>query len=344
MAESPLSDTLQTSRLVLRPFEPGDAEDVARMAGDPRLSDTLYELPRPYQVADALEWIGTHAAEREAGRRHTFAVCLGADGSLVGSIALRKTGKGSIRAELGYWTGVEHWSCGYASEAARAVIAFGFDSLGLERVEARHLVRNPASGRVMHKAGMQHEATLRAYLRNPHTRRVEDMEQWSVVGPATLKTGRFAPDARPQIERVPGARIATVALLVRDYDEARDWFVDVLDFRLVEDQVLDEDNKDGTPKRWLIVEPRGGGLRLLLARASSTQERAVVGQQGGGRVWLFLETDDFALDHSRFLDAGVRFDEASRHEPYGIVAVFRDLYGNAWDLIEPTRSGTSEPA
>jgi len=85
-------------------------------------------------------------------------------------------------------------------------------------------------------------------------------------------------------------------------------------------------------------DPRsGGGPRPLLARASSVEERAAVGRQGGGRVWLFLETDDLARDHARFSTAGVHFDEMPRHEPFGNVAVFRDVCGNPWDLIEPKR-------
>jgi len=301
--EPPLIDALHTPRLTLRPFETRDAPDVARMADNPRLSDTLYQLPRPYHVDDALEWIGSHAVGRETGQQHSFAVCLSSDGTLVGSIALQKDGPASIRAVLGYWIGVEFWSRGYASEAARAMITFGFDCLELERIEARHLVRNPASGRVMHNAGMTHEATLCACLRNPYSGQIEDLEQWSVVQAAAADASRPVsavrpPFVRPQFERATGARIATAALLVLEYGEARDWFVDVLGFRLVEDRTLDEANKDGTEKCWLVVEPPGGGLRLLLARASSKAERAVVGRQAGGRVWLFLETDDFGRDHA----------------------------------------------
>ena len=343
MDEPPLIDALHTPRLTLRPFETRDAPDVARMADNPRLSDTLYQLPRPYHVDDALEWIGSHAVGRETGQQHSFAVCLSSDGTLVGSIALQKDGPASIRAVLGYWIGVEFWSRGYASEAARAMITFGFDCLELERIEARHLVRNPASGRVMHNAGMTHEATLCACLRNPYSGQIEDLEQWSVVQAAAADASRPVsavrpPFVRPQFERATGARIATAALLVLEYGEARDWFVDVLGFRLVEDRTLDEANKDGTEKCWLVVEPPGGGLRLLLARASSKAERAVVGRQAGGRVWLFLETDDFARDHACLVAAGVHFDEAPRHEPFGTVAVFRDICGNAWDLIEPKRA------
>lgn len=130
-------------------------------------------------------------------------------------------------------------------------------------------------------------------------------------------------------------RIASIALLVRDYDEAIEWFTRALGFELLEDAELD----DG--KRWVRVAPRasarGGGAALLLARAKDAEQARFVGRQGGGRVFLFLETDDFARDRAAFEARGVRFVEPTRVEPYGTVAVFEDLYGNRWDLVEPAR-------
>jgi len=96
-----------------------------------------------------------------------------------------------------------------------------------------------------------------------------------------------------------------------------------------------EDADRGGGKRWVRVTPCGGQTSLLLARAVTDEQRAAVGNQSGGRVWLFLETEDFDRDHAAFVAAGVRFREAPRREDYGVVAVFEDLYGNAWDLIEP---------
>ncbi|WAP70837.1 VOC family protein [Jiella pelagia] len=125
-------------------------------------------------------------------------------------------------------------------------------------------------------------------------------------------------------------RIARLALLVEDYDAAIDWFRRCLDFVLVEDTPLE----DG--KRWVRLRPANGlGAELLLARAANDEQRSVVGKQGGGRVFLFLETDDFDRDHARMVAAGVRFLEEPRVEPYGTVAVFEDLCGNRWDLVEP---------
>jgi len=122
-------------------------------------------------------------------------------------------------------------------------------------------------------------------------------------------------------------RVALTALLVRDYDEAINFYVGKAGFELVEDTDM------GGGKRWVVVRPVGSQGGLLLARAVGEQARAV-GGQGGGRVFLFLETDDFAADHGRMSAAGVRFLEDPRHEPYGTVAVFEDLYGNRFDLIQ----------
>lgn len=124
-------------------------------------------------------------------------------------------------------------------------------------------------------------------------------------------------------------RLALTALLVADYDAAITFFTQALGFEL-------RDNTDqGGGKRWVVVGPSGGaGAGLLLARAADEGQRAMVGHQGGGRVFLFLETDDFARDHARMTAAGVRFLEAPRHEPYGTVAVFEDISGNRWDLIQ----------
>jgi catechol 2,3-dioxygenase-like lactoylglutathione lyase family enzyme len=127
-------------------------------------------------------------------------------------------------------------------------------------------------------------------------------------------------------------RLALTALLVRDYDEALGFYVGKLGFELVSDAP----QPDG--KRWVVVKPRGSDAALLLAQAVGDQA-ARIGDQAGGRVFLFLETDDFARDHAGMLAAGVRFLEAPRHEPYGTVVVFEDLYGNRWDLIQPVRAG-----
>jgi catechol 2,3-dioxygenase-like lactoylglutathione lyase family enzyme len=126
--------------------------------------------------------------------------------------------------------------------------------------------------------------------------------------------------------------INLVSLVVADYDEAIAWYTEKLGFRLIEDTGL------GDGKRWVVVAPeRESAMRLLLAEASGTAQEAAIGKQAGGRVFLFLETDDFDRDHDAMLRCGVTFREAPRREAYGTVAVFADLYGNLWDLIEPKR-------
>lgn len=127
------------------------------------------------------------------------------------------------------------------------------------------------------------------------------------------------------------SRIALTTLLVRDYDEAIAFYTERLGFELIEDNDLDEG------KRWVVVAPESGEAALLLAQASTARQRALVGGQTGERVGFFLHTQDFARDHARLTAAGVRFMEAPRDEPYGMVAVFEDLYGTRWDLLQPKR-------
>jgi catechol 2,3-dioxygenase-like lactoylglutathione lyase family enzyme len=122
--------------------------------------------------------------------------------------------------------------------------------------------------------------------------------------------------------------IAHIALVVRDYDEAMAWYRDKLGFRLVEDTKLSPE------KRFVRMAPPGGETSILLARAATPEQLSRVGNQTGGRVFLFLHTDDFARDHAAFGARGVRFVEEPRHEAYGTVVVFEDLYGNRWDLVE----------
>lgn len=128
-------------------------------------------------------------------------------------------------------------------------------------------------------------------------------------------------------------RIAQLSLVVRDYDEAIAYYTDVLGFELLEDTPL------GGGKRWVVVAPSREGAALLLARAATPEQERHVGNQTGGRVFLFLHTNDFARDHARMRAAGVRFVEEPRHEPYGTVVVFEDLYGNRWDMVERAGGG-----
>jgi len=124
--------------------------------------------------------------------------------------------------------------------------------------------------------------------------------------------------------------LAFFSLFVRDYDEALDFFVGKLGFEVVEDREVPEQ-----AKRWVTVSPPGATeSRLLLARASTPEQEARIGNQTGGRVFLFLATDDFHRDYERYKAAGIEFVRPPKEEPYGTVAVFKDLYGNLWDLVQ----------
>lgn len=124
--------------------------------------------------------------------------------------------------------------------------------------------------------------------------------------------------------------IALVSLVVRDYDEALDFFIGKLGFTLVEDRDVPAQSK-----RWVVIAPRGAaGCQLLLARASSAEQEERIGRQTGGRVFLFLATDDFWRDYHAYRSKGVEFVRAPKEESYGTVAVFKDLYGNLWDLVQ----------
>ena len=127
--------------------------------------------------------------------------------------------------------------------------------------------------------------------------------------------------------------IASVTLVVPDYDAGIDFYVGKLGFELIEDTAL------SAAKRWVRVAPKGAQTALLLAKADGSEQDAAIGNQTGGRVGFFLHTDDFARDHGSMLEKGVTFREAPRYEAYGTVAVFEDPFGNLWDLIEPKPTG-----
>lgn len=125
--------------------------------------------------------------------------------------------------------------------------------------------------------------------------------------------------------------IAQIALVVRDYDEALQYYTLILNFELIEDTTLSD------AKRWVVVQPKGSnnGCKLLLAKAASPIQEQAIGNQTGGRVFLFLHTDDFDRDYQNYTSKGVVFVRPPDTESYGEVAVFQDLYGNLWDLIQP---------
>jgi RimJ/RimL family protein N-acetyltransferase len=153
--------TLISQRLVLRPFTPVDAPEVQRLAGSPEVSSMTLNIPHPYEDGMAEGWIARHGPEFEADTMAVLAIT--AAGVLVGAISLRLE-RAHRRAELGYWVGYPYWGQGYATEAAATMLEYGFTTLGLNRIQATHLVRNPASGRVMQKVGMRFEGIQREHF------------------------------------------------------------------------------------------------------------------------------------------------------------------------------------
>lgn len=168
--------TLETDRLILRPFTLDDASDVQQLAGAFEIADTTLNIPHPYEDGMAEAWIGTHAESFASGRDITFAIARKADGTLLGSISLMGI-EPDHKAEIGYWVGVPYWGDGICTEAAEAVVRYGIETLGLMRIHAYHITRNPASGRVMQKLGMTHEGH-----RPQHARRGDQLEDIEMYG------------------------------------------------------------------------------------------------------------------------------------------------------------------
>jgi RimJ/RimL family protein N-acetyltransferase len=159
------------------------------MCGDPAIADTTLAIPHPYPDGAAEQWISTHADSFRQGTEVVLAITLKPDGQVVGSMAL-SINKNHQRGELGYMVAREHWNRGYCTEAARALMSYGFGALGLNRIQAAHFPRNPASGRVMQKLGMTREGLLRQYVSNRGTR--EDVIMYSILRRefgATERTG-----------------------------------------------------------------------------------------------------------------------------------------------------------
>jgi RimJ/RimL family protein N-acetyltransferase len=157
--------TLRTARLVLGSFSFSDAAELQRLAGAREIADTTLAIPHPYRMDDALAWIEQQNSTASDDSTANFAIRLGASARLIGCIGLREIDRQHQQAELGFWIGVEWWGQGYAREAARAVLQYGFETLQLNRVCAHHMARNPASGRVLQTVGMQREGVLRQGVR-----------------------------------------------------------------------------------------------------------------------------------------------------------------------------------
>ncbi|MCR4318212.1 MAG: GNAT family N-acetyltransferase [Planctomycetes bacterium] len=169
---------LETSRLILRPFELSDAADVQRLAGDYAIAEMTAHIPHPYPEGAAAEWISTHRKDFDTCSGVALAITLKETGELLGAIGLMDIQK-EHQAEVGYWIGKPFCGNGYCTEAARAVIDFAFTTLGLIRVHAHHMSKNPASGRVLLKAGMMHEGSRRKHMFR--WGKLEDIEMYGIL-------------------------------------------------------------------------------------------------------------------------------------------------------------------
>ena len=170
--------TLQTARLTLRPFTLADAADVQRLAGEREIADTTLNIPHPYEDGMAEQWISTHQDRYAKGELATFALELRDVTTLIGTVSLQ-IHEQHANAELGYWIGTPFWSRGYCTEAAHAVVGYGFEALHLHRVYAYHMKRNPASGRVLQKIGMGYEGCLRQHVKK--WEQFEDLEAYGIL-------------------------------------------------------------------------------------------------------------------------------------------------------------------
>ena len=176
----PPQPTLKTARLNLRPLRADDAPTLLRELSDAAVARETLNIPHPYSMARAEEFLADVPTRFEAGRGVVWAIAErgAADDTLIGAVGLNLT-RAHRRAELGYWVAKSRWGQGIATEASRAVIAYGFDALGLHRIDAQHFVENPASGAVMRKLGMQHEGRLRAMVWRDGVPR--DLELYAVL-------------------------------------------------------------------------------------------------------------------------------------------------------------------
>jgi RimJ/RimL family protein N-acetyltransferase len=170
--------TLMTQRLILRPFVLGDADKVQRLAGAKEIAAITLAIPHPYEDGMAEQWISSHQTSFESGGLINFAIVIAETDSLCGSIGLGIEHQ-HTHAGLGYWIGLPFWNKGYCTEAARAVIGYGFETLALHRIHACHLASNPASGRVMQKVGMQYEGCQREHVRKAE--QYHDVLQYGVL-------------------------------------------------------------------------------------------------------------------------------------------------------------------
>jgi ribosomal-protein-alanine N-acetyltransferase len=169
--------TIKTERLILRPYSLQDASELQKLIGDRDVVSTMTNVPHPYEDGMAEEWIGGRQESFEKGKTVDFAIIHRQEGLLIGGVSLNDIDQQSEHAEIGYWIGKPYWRNGYGTEAARAIVNYGFEALGLNRINGRHFRRNPASGRILQKIGMKHEGCQRQAFK-----KWDKFEDWELYG------------------------------------------------------------------------------------------------------------------------------------------------------------------
>lgn len=314
---------IRTPSLQLRGFVIGDAVRMMELNGEASTRRWLPSHVYPDAAAatarlqDLIDWLASPGDPRRAPC--VLAVERAASGELLGHVGFSAF-EGDI--EVSYAIAESARGHGLGCEALRHACRWAAQQFDLQTVVALTEVDNSPSRRTLERAGFVHdEDTTMPFQGSPQ--RVSRY-RWH------RPTGGFGMNRS----------IALVSLVVRDYDEALAFFVGKLGFELVEDRDVPEQGK-----RWVVIRPPGSGhgAQLLLARASSPHQRERVGSQTGGRVFLFLYTDDFWRDHAHFASQGIEFVRPPSEQPHGTVAVFKDLYGNLWDLVQPREQAPGTP-
>lgn len=322
--------SLQTARLRLRPFVEQDADALYALQSNPRVM-RYWDAPPWTERSRVQAFLAACQKLQDEGSGARFAIETLADQAFIGWCAMFRWNPVFRSLAIGYCLDEAAWGQGHATEAVRAMLHWAFGTLDLNRVEAELDTRNGASARVLEKLGF-----LREGLRRQDcvvSGAVSDSWIYGLLrsdwqaGQAAIGKAAAVPASDPLA--CASRTLSLVSLVVHGYDEALAFYRGCLGFDLVEDTPL------GAGKRWVVVRPPGpGSASVLLAQASSPEQAAVVGRQTGGRVFLFLNTDDMERDYRLFRDKGVAFVREPLDMPYGRVAVFKDLYGNLWDLIQ----------
>ena len=296
----------------LVPITAEDEDLAVRLECDPAL---MRHIGGPRPEADVRAAHKRRLALMETGAAQMYKV-VDAAGAALGTIGMWKIDwEGPQSWEISWFVLPEHQGKGIATAAARLLLAQARANPDVRSIHAYPAVTNAASNAIARKIGMENLGPF-------------DNEGFAGI----LRCNNWRIGLHMQ------QSIAHIALVVREYDEAIAFFCDKLHFSLVEDTYQPEQDK-----RWVLVAPPGSsGTTLLLARATSPEQLASVGNQTGGRVFLFLATDDFWRDYNAMVAAGIRFIREPKQAEYGTVAVFEDLYGNLWDLVQPAARGDVE--